>query len=110
MDGGSRPCPESDAGGEHERGAEPHRVRVVAAIDPAPDLQRGEHRNYGEAGRDDAKPEDGKAEFDRAVGGRDPDDECERLDQCDVGEERNEQAVIEVALRGAARARLLGHQ
>jgi len=110
MHGGSRPGPESDAGGEHERRAEPRGARVVAAVDPAPDLQRGEHRDDGEAGCNDAEPEDGKAEFDRAVGGRDPDDERERLDQRDVGEERDEQAVIDVPLWGQARAQLLAHQ
>ena len=67
-------------------------------------------RDDGETCRDNAEPEDGEAEFDRAVGGRDPDDERERLDQRDVGEKRDEQAVIDVPLRGQARARLLGHQ
>ena len=42
---------------------------------------------------------------DRPVGGRDPDDEDQRLDQHHVGEERDQQAIVDVALWGDARAR-----
>src|SRR5262249_39845269 len=103
MHGRPRPRPKPNAGGEYERGAEPRRSRVVAAIDPAPDLQGREDRDDGESSGD------GKAELNRPVRGRDPDDEDQRLHQRDVGEEWDEQPVIDVALRGAARARLLSH-
>src|ERR1700746_3035956 len=79
MHGRPRPRPKPNAGGEYERGAEPRRSRVVAAIDPAPDLQGREDRDDGETGGDDAEPEDGKPELDCPVGGRGPDEEGQRM-------------------------------
>ena len=103
----ARPGPEADAGDEDERRAEPDRPGVVAAIDPAPDLQRGERRDDGEAGGDDAEPDQGKAELQGPVGGGDPQHQDQRLGQHHVGEERGEQAEVDVL---AAPARLLRHR
>jgi hypothetical protein len=110
VQGGSRPSPKADAGDEDEQRAGPRRLGVVAAIDPAANPQRREHRDDGEAGGDDAEPEHGKAQFDRTVRGGDADDEDQRLRQCDVDEERNEQAIVEVAPWDDARARLPTHR
>jgi hypothetical protein len=79
-----RPSPKTEAGGEHERRAQPGRPRIVAAVDPAPHLQGREDRDNGKAGGDDAEPDDGKAEFDGPVGRGDADDEDQRLDERDV--------------------------
>ena len=46
------------------------------------------------AGGDDAEPDDGKAELDRPVGGRDPDDQDQRLGQRHVGQERDQQTMV----------------
>ncbi len=105
-----RPGPEADAGHEHEDGANPRRAGVVAAVDPAPDLQRRENRDDGEAGGDDAEPEDGEPKLDRPVGRRDPDDEDQRLRQRDVHQEGKEQAIVEVAPGGDGCAWLLSHR
>ena len=91
-------------------GAEPDRPGVVAAVDPASDLERRERRNDGEAGGDDAEPEHGQPELERPVGCRDPDDQDQRLGQRDVREERDQQAIVDVVPLGRARARLLVHR
>ena len=75
-----------------------------------PTWQRRKGRDDGEAGGDDAEPEHGKAELERPVGGRDPDDQDQRLGQRDVGEERDQQAIVDVVPLGRARARLLVHR
>jgi hypothetical protein len=110
VQGRSRPRPKADAGQEDQGGAGPGRLGVVAPIDPAADLQRREYRDDGEAGGNDAEPEHGQAELDRAIRGGDPDDQDQRLGQRHVDEERNQQAVIEVAPGNDARARLLTHR
>src|SRR5262249_21307041 len=92
-----------------QRRAEPGCPRVVAAVDPTPDLQGGEDGDNGEAGGDDTEPKHRQAKFDRPVGGRDVDDEDQRLQQHDMGEKRDEQAVIDVPFRGDACAPLLNH-
>src|SRR5262249_49763975 len=102
--------PEADAGDEHQRRAEPGRPGVVTAVDPASHLQGREDRDDGEAGGDEAEPDNRKAKLERPVGGRDPDDEDQRLQQRHMGEERDEQAIIDVALWGDARARLINHR
>ena len=110
MHRGPRPSPKADAGGEHERRAQQGRSRIVAAIDPAPDLQGRKDRDNCKAGGDDTEPDDWKAEFDGPVGRRYSDDEGQRLDERDVSQERNQQPVIDIALGKAARARLLNHR
>ena len=61
-------------------------------------------------GSDDTEPEDREAEFERPVGGRDPDDQDQRLGQCHMSEKGDEQPVVDVAFGGDGRARLLGHR
>ena len=110
MHGRLRPRPEPDAGDEHQCRADPDRSGIIAAVDPASDLQRREHRDDGKPGSDDTEPEDREAEFERPVGGRDPDDQDQRLGQCHMSEKGDEQPVVDVAFGGDGRARLLGHR
>jgi hypothetical protein len=104
------PRPEPDCRDENEDGANPARLGIVAAINPAADVNRGESRNNGKAGGDNAEPYDRQAKLDGSIGGRDPHHQDQHLGKDHMRQKRNEEPIINAALEGSGRARLLDHR